>query len=169
MQAGCKYLLCCSLLCLFSTIAFAKEMTCPPLELIQRTPGQNGWNALPPGWEGRFDSPQLGQGYSTKVIRFDTVRWVKLNNLPDGPGKIECDYDGNFDSEVIRFDQASYFSTKHPEGDMWNCKIGGDFPSAICECSIGIDYCSFDSDAHEINTALDFEDNLRSLDQEFIK
>ena len=170
MSLGCKFFSSVLfLICLIPSIAMANLTTCPPIELIERTPGQNSWNALPAGWDGRFDSPQLGQGYSTKVARFDTVRWIKLNNIPDGPGKIECDYDGNFETEVIRFDQTSYFSTKQPLGDAWNCRIGGDFPLAVCECSMGVDYCAFDSDVIQFNTSEKIEDVRDLLDKEFIK
>lgn len=156
------------LLCLFLNTSFAKITTCPPLELIQKTPGQNGWNTLLPGWQGRFDSPQIGQGFSDKVARFSEARWIKLNNLPDGPGKIECDYEGNYDGELIRFDQAGSYSTAKPTNDNWNCKVGATFPTAICQCSMGVDYCEFDSDVKEPRDPPE-QDVRTLLDSEFHK
>lgn len=157
------------ILFILSTTVFARMTTCPPVELVKRTPGQNGWNTLYPGWQGRFDAPLIGQGYSSEVARFSTVRWIKLNNLPDGPGKIECDYEGNFEGELIRFDQAGSFSTAKPVGDHWSCKVGADFPNSICECSMSVDYCPFDSDAKDPQSPMVSQDVRERLDAEFHK
>jgi len=171
MQSGCNYLkiiFFCILVCLLPNISFAKITTCPPLDLIQRTPGQNGWNTLFPGWQGRFDSPLIGQGFSSAVARFGGVRWIKLNNLPDGPGKIECDYEGNYDGELIRFDQAGYYSTPRPVGAAWSCKVSAEFPTATCECAMGVEFCEFDSDARDPDPSPE-PDMLELLDSEFQK
>lgn len=165
MPQGCKLNVLFFLL-YFPLCSLAQITTCPPVDLIERVPGENGWNTLFPGWDGRYEAPLLGQGFSSKVTRFESARWLQLNNLPDSPGKVQCYYDGNYDSEVIRFDQANSISAKRPRSEYWVCKVGGTFPSTICECSMGVEFCEFDSDVSQAVVDIPV---LEQLDSEYHK
>lgn len=114
---------------------------CPRVADIQRTSGEYSWYSLVPGWTGAFIYPMQGKGSSTHVTQFIETRWIQLNNLDDSAGYFECDYQGNYDSEVIRFMQAGTMALPKPTHMHWSCQLNPHFPGAQCVCSAGPELC----------------------------
>lgn len=124
--------------CLATPLALAN---CPSLDQIQRISGEYHWITKAPGWEGAFIAPHNGKGNSTQVIRFIGAHWIQVNNLTDGPGYVECNYQGNWDGEIIRFTQAGIHNTPKPTDQHWNCVLNPHFPGVQCTCAMSPELC----------------------------
>jgi hypothetical protein len=126
---------------LISVSAWADS--CPEPREIVRTPGENSWFSNKTGWEGGFYYPLPGKGYSTHISHFKEAQWVQVTNIETGLGHVVCDYQGNYDDEIIRIVQTREDITKRPKSVNWNCKINLDYPSTACTCSGLASQCSF--------------------------
>jgi hypothetical protein len=127
----------------FSFAAWSAEH-CPEIENINRIAGENRWVSHYANWEGQFIGPEVGRGYSKRVVRFETASWVALNNLPDSPGYVTCDYAGNFETEVIRFTQKDSHGTLRPlNPEFWDCYDTISYPSVQCTCTRSEELCKF--------------------------
>lgn len=118
--------------------------TCPTIDSINRTPGVYSWNSTDPGWEGQFAAPTSGRGYSNKVKHFIEARWIQFSNLPESPGYVQCDYEGDIGNEVIRFSQTKNKATKRPDSEFWTKVANLRFPSIQRTCSYDMHLCSFE-------------------------
>jgi hypothetical protein len=132
MQRSTKRL-CSILLMLCSPFAFAKD-ACPEVGSISRVPGEYAWVSTDGRWEGYFVSPRIGRGDSNEVKNFRQARWIQLTNLIDSAGVVECDYQGNYGEEVIRFVQLSAASSEKPKSQNWSCELNPDLPGTQCLC-----------------------------------
>ena len=118
--------------------------TCPEAENIVRTPGENSWFSNEPGWEGGFNAPTPGNGYSTDITHFMKAHWIQTTNVEEAPGYVVCDYKGNYDDEIIRFIQSVRASAERPNSVNWQCQINQEYPSTACTCSALEEQCVFD-------------------------
>jgi hypothetical protein len=94
-----------------------------------------------PGWSGQYVYPQQGKGSSTHVTRFVEARWIQLTNLEDSQGYFECDYQGNYDAEIIRFVQSGTRANVKPTDIHWSCQLNPHFPGTQCICSASSELC----------------------------
>ncbi len=144
--AGVKryILLIASLLFTFSVSVYANN-GCPTVKDIQRTSGEFSWFSKAPGWTGHFAYPQQAKGNSTHVLRFMEARWIQLTNLENSQGFFECDYQGNYDDEIIRFVQAGTRANVKPTDPHWACQLNPHFPGVQCQCSAGAELCRLEA------------------------
>lgn len=126
---------------LMSASVFADS--CPEPKEIVRTPGENSWFVNAPGWDGGFYYPFPGTGHSTHIAHFKDAQWIQVTNIESGLGYVVCDYQGNYDGEVIRIAQMQEDITKRPKSVNWTCKINTDYPSTACTCSGLASQCTF--------------------------
>lgn len=135
------------LLLIISCVLFVASATafagngCPNVKEIKRTSGEFSWYSLVPGWTGHFAYPMQGKGHSTEVKNFIEARWIQLTNLKDSQGYFECDYQGNYDDEVIRFMQAGTRANLKPTDNHWYCQLNPNFPGTQCTCSMSTQLC----------------------------
>jgi hypothetical protein len=125
---------------LTSYAAFAGN-GCPSVKEIKRTSGEFSWISQAPGWTGHFAYPQQAKGSSTHVTRFMEARWIQLTNLEKSQGYFECDYQGNYDDEMIRFVQAGTRANVKPTDSHWSCQLNPHFPGVQCTCSTSTELC----------------------------
>jgi len=135
---------------------YSKAATCPPVDSINRIPGEYLWQTTVPGWNGYFIAPTTGRGHSYTVQKFIQASWVKAHDAADSAGFIQCDYIGNFGFnassnsddaktyEIIRFTQNDSNSAYAPSTELsWSCEAIVQFPSEACNCYGNLDGCGF--------------------------
>ena len=115
--------------------------SCPDIKEIKRTSGEFSWTSDAPGWTGHFAYPQQAKGHSTHVTYFLEARWIQLTNLTDSQGYFECDYQGSYGDEVIRFVQAGTHANLKPKDIHWTCHLNPSFPGTQCTCSMSTELC----------------------------
>lgn len=116
---------------------------CPEPKEIVRTPGENSWFSNKAGWEGGFYYPLPGTGHSTHISFFKEAQWIQVTNIETGLGHVVCDYQGNYQEEVIRIVQTREDITKRPKSVNWSCHINQTYPSTACRCSGMASQCTF--------------------------
>ncbi len=118
------------------TTSFSQNLACPDIKTIQRVSGEFAWVTSQPGWEGYFAIPRFGRGHSDKIKFFKEARWLQLSNLNDATGVLECDYQGTYDDEVIRFVLSLNQTAQKPTGQNWACNFNPEFvPGPQCKCT----------------------------------
>ncbi len=128
------------LLLLISLPALAAN-SCPGVKDIKRTSGEFSWTSQVPSWTGHYAFPLRAKGNSTEVTYFIEARWIQLTNLTESQGYFECDYQGNYDGEIIRFVQSGTHAGPKPTDTHWSCNLNPNFPSPQCVCSAGSELC----------------------------
>ncbi len=118
---------------ILANAAFATN--CPSLNSIYRINNQYSWISAQNGWNGEFAAPTPGKGESYGVGHFLRAEWIKLYDSPLSPGYVQCLYQGNISSEIIKFTQDGAQNSQMPRATGWSCHNLTAYPDVSCICA----------------------------------